>query len=327
MNKSRLLPVFAAACLALAAGCGSETVSSAPAGGRVYAVTSGLANQLLVFTAQNSVTSGTTSPSVAVQIPVIGPVACRLDRGRDRLYVACDGGGATGAGRLLAYDSVSQLSSSTQPTVNIALSTGSPEDMTYDETRDILYIGDRGGPIATVRSASTLTSSSNVTFAQVGNPPLTLLNSVLSEPGADRLITAAASANTAILALPLFNNASTALTAAGTLAPAGLTNAADLHFENNRLLVLDGVEGTSNTRILRYDAPFGGVSPNLTVNNPNATCLQYDAGQNNLYVGLSTNVINVYANFSQQTSALSGVTRTLNANAFVEDISVDNTRN
>ncbi len=323
-----MLPLLAAMSIGFAAGCGSDTVNStAPVGGRVYAVTSGLANQLLVYTGQNNASSGTTSPSVAVNIPVIGPVACRLDRSRDRLYVACDGGGANGAGRLLAYDNVSQINSGTQPTVNIGLAAGSPEDMTYDATRDILYIGDRNGLIATLRSASTATSGSTVAFAQVGNPPLTLLNSVLIEDGADRLITAAASANTAILSLPVFNNASTTLTSAGSINPAGLTNAADLHFENSRLLVLDGVEGTVNTRILRYEAPFGGVSPSLIVNNPNATCLQYDAGQDNLYVGQSTNVINVYSNFATQTNTLSGVTRTLNSNAFVEDISVDNTRN
>lgn len=319
-----MLPLLAAISIGFAAGCGSDTVTSATVGGRVYAVTSGLANQLLAYTGQNTANSGTSNPSVAVNLPVLGPKACRLDRSRDRLYVACTGGGATGAGRLLAYDNVSQLNSSSVPSVTIAL-TNVPEDMTYDEARDILYIGDRNGQIGTLRSASTANSGSNVAFSSVG---LAVLNSVLIDSANDRLFTAAApTAATAIVTLPVFTNASSTLTAATALIPAGLTNAADLHFENNRLLVLDGVEGTTTTRILRYESPFGGVSPTLTVNDPNSTSLQYDAGQNNLYVGHSTNVINVYANFSNQTSTLSSVTRTLNSNAYVEDISVDNTRN
>lgn len=324
MRYASTTPLLLAALLV--SGCGSETVSSAPAGGRVYAVTSGAANQLQVFTAQNTVSQGSTTPSTIVNIPVVGPVACRLDRARDRLYVACDGGGAAGAGRLLAYDSASLLSSSSQPNVNIALTGGIPEDMTYDDSRDILYIGDSNGLIGRLTSAATATNASTVTFTNPGTVT-TQLNSVLIEQGTDRLITAAAPPNTAALILPLFSNASTTLTPAGQLTPAGLTNAEDLHFENSRLLVLDGTEGTINTRILRYEQPYSGVSPSLTVTLPNATCLQYDAGQNNLYVGQSTNVISVFANFSNTANQLASATRTLTTNAFVEDISVDNSRN
>jgi len=323
----RLTPLLLAALLA--AGCGSDTISSAAtAGGRVYAVTSGQSNQLLVFTQQNTVSAGTTTPSVVVSLPVPGPVACRLDRSRDRLYVACDGGAAAGTGRLLIYDNVSQLSGSSQPNFNLSLSGGTPEDMTYDETRDIVYIGDANGAIGRLNSASSATSATTITFAQPvqGSGPQNL-NSVLIDPATDRLLTAVGPVNTPVLLLPVFNNASTNLTPSGTLNPAGITNAGDLHFENTRLLVLDGAKGTANTRVLRYEPPFGGISPSLTVTVPNATCLQYDAGQNALYVGLSTNTISVYANFSTLNNQATAVTRTLGTSASVADIAVDNSRN
>lgn len=104
------------------------------------------------------------------------------DAVHDRLYVGCEG-------QLLIYSEASRLTVSSQPTAILPLRQ-TPISASYDEGRDLLYLGLPTGQLARLPQAAQATNSTSVAYVSLtaGGQALQVLTGLTVDGFSDRLL-------------------------------------------------------------------------------------------------------------------------------------------